>query len=337
MSITPTVLDIDEPFDPLYGAPIVIPQDHVFYRGYDVRFSSISDRPSHYSVKHVAAAYAAKPHSTLGCFTNSRALLLLDFRYMCVLLTQMFSNRVDNTFPSINPIVRISVGYGLCDICEQLDLGTRMFPTSLGIEHLKTYYNNHIKHTDYQGRPIDVNPLSPSGFRIAETQNDGFILTFVKDIFGDMVDGFIAPRLKTPYHYEKNGTMSPEIVLFSPQKAGVRQIPGDPTLPTTKITDVMQLRSSRQELRCSLACMTAAMRKPLMYGGDGSSAELEAMDASDAFFQLVDEKDKGAVKLMKESKAAAKKWRKKFQYTNYFAPHPNSPVSPWNGTGYSGI
>ena len=324
-------LNIDEYFDPLYGSPIIIPQNYVIYRGYDTRYSAVSNRPSHYSVKGVAEAYAENPHSALGCFTNTRALRLIDFRYMGTLLNLMFANCTDNTFASIDPIVRISVGYGLCDIREQIELGRRMFVGSVGMQKLIDYYDRNIKDKDFMNRPLGINTISQSGFRIAETKNDGYILNFVKEIFGDAVDGFIAPRLKSPYHYEKHdSTMSPEIVLFAPQSAGIQMVADDPNMPLQSINEVLNLRSSRQEFRCS--GMTAKCRKSYGFGGgSGPLYEAERIDASDQFFQLVDDKDTEALKLIKQSTSAAKKWKKKFAYINYFTPHPCTHVSDWSG------
>jgi hypothetical protein len=341
MTAQPIILNIDEYFDPLYGSPIIIPENYVIYRGYDTNYPTLSDRPSHYSVKSVAIAYANKPNSTLGCFKNTRALRLLDFRYLCVLLNHMFLKRKDNSFTSLDPIVRISVGYGLCDIRDQIELGEKMFRDSTGMQHLKLYYDKYIKNKNISERPIDINPISPAGFRIAETMNDGYILNFIKEIFGDIADGFIAPRLKSPYHYEKNYMMSPEIVLFSPLSTGIIQI-SDDNYSIHGINQVLELRSARQELQCSSGLKTHHRNAKLLSssgGSSGSSAnagnrsenyiELENINASDEFYRLVSIKDTDTMKLLKESNKAAKKWKKEFKYINHYTIHPASSIYDW--------
>ena len=324
------VLNIDEQFDPLYGSPVIIPPGYVIYRGYDMRYPAIADRPTHYSVKNVATAYAALQGSTLGCFKNTRALRLLDFRYMCVLLNQMFLTRKDNTQIDLDPIVRTYVGYGLCGIHDQLQIGGNMFRDSIGMKHLQKYYDTYIKGKSIMERPLDVNPVSPAGFRIAETLNDGYILNFVKTIFGDIADGFIAPRLKTPYHHEKGYMMSPEIVLFSPLSAQMQEISDSRTFQSQGISEVLELRSSRSELKCTFG-MAAAHRKMKILGGGGldGGVLIENMNASDAFFQSVEDQDADAVQLLNKSTRAATKWKKDFELVNFYASHPSSHVHDW--------
>ena len=63
-------LDLEIPYYPLYGNAIIIPENTVFWRGYDPKFPVISDRPSYFGSKFTATDYAKQNGKVLGAFTN---------------------------------------------------------------------------------------------------------------------------------------------------------------------------------------------------------------------------------------------------------------------------
>lgn len=330
-----TLLDFEEPFDPLYGASIVLPPHCVMFRGYDTRYPPISDWPSHYSSINVAKAYGTGPNKTLAAFTNTQPLRILDFRYLKVLLGNLFQNRPDNDEATLDPIIRTSIGYGMCDIVDQIQLGSRMFVNSPGIKALTNYYQQHILNKSYTEKPLDVNPVSTSGFRIAETQNDAYILQFLKQCMGHMVDGFIAPRLKSPYHVEKQSTMSPELVIFNPVTAGIKQIEMPalalPKMPSMTMNTILNLQTNRIEIKYkNIGMAHRGMRR----GGNKNNsntndAELAASDETfqNAFIQ----KHKQDADLLQSAQKAGNKWKKQFTYIDYYTQHPECDLQPWQG------
>lgn len=330
------IVNFDEYFNPLYGSYMLIPQNAVFFRGYDKRYPVVSDWPSHFSTEHVASSYASGPDKALGAFTNpNRPLRVVDYRYLKVLLVDLFQNRPDNEVATIDPIARTSVGYGMCDIADQIKLGTNMFGNSAGMVALKKYYDTHIKNKNYVEKPLDVNPIQTTGCRIAETHNDTYILQFIKDCMGHIFDGFVAPRENSPYHVEKNGMMSPELILFSPETAGIVLMPSIPqTLPTITMNDILKYQATAihiayKQLRASHYKMVKVESRAHT-GGSG-----ESISASDEIFlDAYVNKNKDALKLLKSATTAAKKWKKQFTFHDQNARHPQSVVSDWfTGSG----
>lgn len=324
------ILNFDEDFAPVYGSYILLPQHCVFYRGYDTRFPIVSGWPSHYSTETIASSYGSSQHRTLGVFTNPKQpLRIVDYRYLKVLLADLFQNRPDNDQQTVDPIIRTSVGYGMCDLVDQLHIGTAMFKGSPGVAALKQYYEQKIKTKSYIQKPLDINPVSTCGFRIAETDNDTYILQFLKECMGHIFDGFISPRQKSPYHVEKNGSMSPELVLFSPEKVGIVQIQGALalTIPTVTMNNILKYQSTA--IHIEYKKLKATHRRKAHTSG-GCENNIGATD--DVFQDAYINKNKEAVDLLKDATKAAKKWKKQFTFLDHNARHPQSVVHSWQGS-----
>ena len=48
--------------------------------------------------------------------------------------------------------------------------------------------------------------------RIGETETDAISVSFLKDLFGDQIDGYIAPKMKSPFHFGRHVKASPSDV-----------------------------------------------------------------------------------------------------------------------------
>ena len=322
------IVDFEEYFDPLYGSFMLLLPGCAFYRGYDTRYPPVSDWPSHYSTKHVASAYGSGNNRALGLFSNNKqSLKLIDYRYLKLLLTDLFQNRPDNTMATLDPIIRTSVGYGMCDITDQLHIGKNMFKNDTrGMAALEQYFNKNIRGKTYVQKPLDVNPVSTSGYRIAETNNDTFILQFLKECMGHVFDGFVSPRQASPYHVEKNGYMSPEMVIFSPEKVGIVQI-NETSLPrglrTITMNDLLDYQSAKVTIEYK--SLKATHRKRAQTAGGSDS-----IGATDEVFQAAYDKDKDARALLAAATKSGKKWKRHFIFHDQNARHPQTPVSDWN-------
>jgi len=236
----------------------------------------------------------------------------------------MFQSRPDNEQTTLDPIVRTSVAYGICDIVDQIRLGTNMFINSPGITALKEYYLKFIDGKSYIQKPLDVNPVSTSGFRIAETKNDAYILQFLKQCMGHMVDGFIAPRVKTPYHVEKQGYMSPELIIFSPVNVGIVQLNlSKKSLPQISLNTILNMQSRRIDI----AYKNLKSRSRAKQSGGG----IMSINVSDEVFQdAYVNKNKEALELLKSASKAATKWKKQFTFMDHSAKHPECVAGNWS-------
>jgi hypothetical protein len=219
-------IDWERPFSPAYGV-VRIPPNLILYRGYDTHHPSVSNKPAYFSGKEVALGYAEKNNRVLGAFTNTRELKLLDIRFMKTLLRELF----DTNYKSDNSSLAITLSFGLCSLYHQLILAKERFKDKPpeGLKALNATYKNSL--------------FEQPGVRIAETTNDAESMGFLTTIFKGFVDGFVSPRIETAFHYEKGGSMSPELIIFNPEVSSIRQLinksNGHPIeLPTISFSEI---------------------------------------------------------------------------------------------------
>jgi hypothetical protein len=223
-------------FEPLYGAPIIIPENTILWRGYDINYPAISHRYTYYSSHDIAKGYSEINNRRLGSFITTRPLKILDIRFMKTLLSRLIQTNDPNK--NIEPFASMMISFGLCSLGHQIKLLKIRFNDILktnndyskiiteGIHKLNQYYN-----------PNDI--IEKAGFRIAETTNDGYTMSFLQELFKGVVDGFISPRLRSPFHIEKKGEMSPELIVFDPQNSNIKQINSYPK--SIKLLNIREL------------------------------------------------------------------------------------------------
>jgi hypothetical protein len=69
-----------------------------------------------------------------------------------------------------------------------------------------------MKSFDLTGSPL--NPFEQEGVRLAETYIDGHVMLILRELYAGIYDGYIAPRLFSPFH--SNNVTHEEIVIFNP-------------------------------------------------------------------------------------------------------------------------
>lgn len=312
-------IDFDQYFDPVYGTTIMLPERCLLYRGYDTTYNPISNRPTHYSTQNVATGYAEIPNHTLGVFTTTHTIRLLDLRYICVILQQAFSQRPNNSYESLDPIVRVSIGYGLCSFGDQLIYVKRMFQGSEGVKAMEIFLNRLQGKTPNE-MPLTVHPLTPSGIRIAETNNDGYICDFLKGLFDDKIDGFIAPRLSSIYHVEKGGYNTGEVVLFDPKKSGIVFSPSSISIKNLTLENLLDVQSTKIDVKYN----TTTYRERR----GGQKKQFKSQDPN-GYIDRLEHNDPETLELHKGAVRAAQIWRKYVIYQNHYVPHPRTTVQSW--------
>ncbi len=215
--------DITE-FPPFYG-PVVIPKGTVLYRGFCTDYPVISDRPSYYSFTDgIAEGYAEKPRCRLGIFRVKTPIRLYDLRHISRILMDIFVQRKNSTETAKDACKALALSYGACSYKRQLELYKERYPCNCNkpdcdkcirykslIEFTKT-----LKEADII---TGVNLIEPQGVRIAETENDIVSGLLLKHLFEKMVNGYVAPRMFSPYHTEKTGHLhNSEVLLFNVEK-----------------------------------------------------------------------------------------------------------------------
>ena len=227
--------DIKE-FPPFYGR-IIVPKGTVLYRGFCMDFPVISDRPSYYSfTDNIAEGYAKADRCRLGIFRVKKNISLYDLRYIRKILMDIFIQRKNNTQVAIDACKALAISYGVCSYGRQLELVKERYPCSCNkVSCNKCARYKSLMDFDKTLKEADiisgVNLIEPQGVRIAETENDIVSGLLLKHLFQQMVNGYVAPRMYSPYHIEKTDYLhNPEVLLFNVEK--------DDLLEEIQMTDI---------------------------------------------------------------------------------------------------
>lgn len=221
--MTITYIDLDyKNFSPLLGISLIIDENTLLFRSYDVSYEILSDRPSYFSTYSNAKEYSNFiENRILGSFLPKREINLLDIRYVKSILNEMILQRKSNSTDIINDYLTISLSFGLISLNEQLKLYKLRYPdykNDIRYKSIKKYIekNNTL---NYYSKKININPIELSGIRIGETTNDSYSSIILKNIFESSFDGIISPDFESPYHSQTNNIIPCEILLFNPKKS----------------------------------------------------------------------------------------------------------------------
>ena len=298
-------LIIDDGQPPLYGDLVVVPKDCIFWRGYDISYAVISDRPAFFGSQQTAIAYR-KPE--LGCFTNKKELKLMDINFMKVILRQLLDEiklkreyNLDKgaiTQDETQCIDCLTVSFGLCSLAHQIRIMNKVYetiPNLQGLEAMKKYYNS-MKYFE----------IEQSGFRVGETTVDAATMHFLQHFFNGYADGFFSPTLPSPFHVEKGGFLTPEIVIFNPKSSGIELLKPKPPIMDT--LDMRDLFVEKQQV--GLVRNSRFATKFNIKGGANSNNS----HSIDEFNSQIEMKNKKILALCKLGAKYGKLWRDKYFY-----------------------
>lgn len=267
---------------PVYGSFIDLPSDCLLWRGYDTAYPPLSNRPVYFGDKRTAQEYAKTSNTyTLGLFATTRSLKLVDIRFLKVLLTDLLYERTGNA------VQKTTVAFGLCSFYHQLRL-------------MQTIYADAIRKGDpgYEAmrRVYREGEIEQPGVRVARTSNDGWVMTFLGEVFDGVADGFISPELFTPYQ-----RLHPEMIVFNPLKSGIVQLS---TLPRTITnTSIAELIADQY----SSPVLLRARDMETRYVGFGGSGRGRYIPPVEVFNDLLNRGDAEATKLQREAVKEGKK------------------------------
>ena len=333
-------LIIDERISPIYGEFIHIPQRTLFWRGYDSSFPAVSDRPTYYTSKENANEFIYTEKDKLNSFMNTRPLRLIDIRYLKVILRQLlddikikaeYEERNDERSqkeptPDEIDIMYITASFGLCSLHHQIKILQQLFHENKdemsSLKNLITYYDQQIF-------PI----MEKHGFRIGETILDAHTMYFLQYFFSEFADGFISPRLLSPYHIEKNGTIMPEMILLNPEASGIIEC----KYPKQKIEKYnIQYLISKDKSHIELE--TGNFR-PQIYNPEEEVSKKRGkykQHPLNILEQKIIEKDPLILTLCHKGIQCAKRWEKNYvKLYQTEPPVPSTPISIFQNKSYS--
>lgn len=306
-------IDWEAPFEPLYGSPIIIPENTMLWRGYDTRFNPIPERFQYYSSSSIAYEYAMKEHRELGCFVTTRPIKLIDIRFMMNILDRIIHTNSSDKY--LDDFVSSIISFGLCSLGHQITL-------------LKERYKDEIKKQTEASKEIKrniqkviecykpLNVIEQKGVRIGETTNDGFTMAFLQELFKGLFDGFVSPRLATPFHNEKDGQLSPEMVIFNPKASNLKQLQYYPSnIITNTFTDFIsinhQLINVRKIKKGDEISIKMYMSGNSSLRSGGGRRIINSKHHLDEYEDKLNTGDRETMRIHTNAIKAGKKWREK--------------------------
>jgi len=177
--------------------------------------------------------------------------------------------------------------------------------------------------------------IEQMGVRIAETTNDTFTMGFLQELFKGVFDGFISPRLYSPFHTEKHNSMSPEIIIFNPMASEIKEMttyPNSnsnskhPLVSQIKIKDIISSTSNLILIDKSKKEETELDMKLDFAMCGGAQKGEHYLDTAD---ELLNSKDGELSTIYKEGIKIGSKWNKKIILRITEAPTPCVAVNPF--------
>jgi hypothetical protein len=212
-----TTLQFDK-FDYVDG-DIFIPENTVFFRGVPRDVSVLRNTPLYIATKDIAKEYG----ENVVAIKTTKELRLIDMRKLKNHIRLVLSSRsVIMNDAMYNCIFYLTIALGMCSYRRQVELFELFLKNNkqdipVGDYHELVPRIERMKFVFKQLENSRLNPLEPEGVRIAETSIDARVMLILKEIFQERYDGFISPRMFSPFH--NNDTTHEEVVIFDPKKS----------------------------------------------------------------------------------------------------------------------
>ena len=205
-----------ENFDYTDGYIILLPNT-IFYRGIpnNIKLDNIiQDTPIYLGPENIAKMYGEQVYKLISI----DSIRLIDIRKMKSIISIILDTiKTFNNELNVDTM-RLMIAFGITIYPHQIKLleqYNNMMNIRLRPEYQKIMHDKieHMKKYNFQDVPH--NPVMPNGVRIGETITDGYVMLILKELFKDICDGYIAPKLVSPYH--PGNIAHEEIVLFNPK------------------------------------------------------------------------------------------------------------------------
>jgi hypothetical protein len=287
----------DEHFLPVYGSFIDLPNNVLLWRGYDTQYPILSECPVYFGDRSIAEDYAhTSPTHRLGLFATTRPLKLIDIRFLKVLLNDLFYEQ------SGNIVKKTTVAFGLCSFYHQLRLMKDMYTDSdPGYKAMRKVYAE--------------SDIEQPGVRVAETSNDGWVMAVLRELFDGIADGFISPKLFTPYQFHTDNILHPELIVFNPVKSGIIQLNAMPKNTPVSVANLIYDQKSGPILLHAYGMKTS-------YIGCGRTRNRNRnrnnsyIPAIEAFNDLLNRGDSDATQQYNEAIEEGKNLRKRVRFSH---------------------
>jgi hypothetical protein len=288
-------IQLNTSFLPVYGSFIQIPKDTIVWRGYDRLYPALSERPAYFGNREIAESYARTSDThELGLFATTKPLRLLDIRFLKVLLNDLLYEYTGDA------VIRTTIAFGLCSFYHQLRLMMTLYAESIrkgqdaGFKAMESMLNTNSM-------------IEQPGVRVAETSNDGWVMTFLGEVFNGITDGFIAPELFSPYQLHTKNYLHPEIIVFNPVRSGIIQVRSVPQTVDITIQNLIH-QQFPNPVKLQARCMKTSYVS--LHGGC-----IHYIPSIEAFNDKLNKGDRATVQLYRQAMKEGKKLRKRVEFS----------------------
>jgi hypothetical protein len=186
-------------------------------------------------------------------------------------------------------------------------------------------YNSTAITNDSNGKRRHSSTILPV---LPKTTNDTYTMGFLQELFKGIFDGFISPRLYSPFHTEKpKSMMSPEIIIFNPIDAGITELSSYPKLSNITMININDLLKSNHSY-ILIDNINKNKNISLEFFMDGG-ALTEGMHYLDKADELLNNKDNELLKEYNNGRKMGMKWNKKIDIKMIYTASPCVPVTPF--------
>lgn len=164
----------------------------------------------------VASSYMGNGR-LLRVYEPKSRIRVLDLRYVQAILPKLFQS-IRLSRSDLEVIYQTSLVFGLVSFQKQIEM-----LEDLNIPALQPMLQRMREFAALPNKPSWVHPFEMQGVRCSITEMDYKAIHFLKELFGDIIDGVIAPALPTPFHGHpteniQNSMFLQELILFNPDK-----------------------------------------------------------------------------------------------------------------------
>ena len=211
-------VDFDD-FETVFGV-IQLPAGARFLRGACANGPTIGTWPMYFTHRvGVAQGYADEcgPSGVVLTYEAKRPLRLYDFRYMVAVYKDLLGRRTE---PIVGAALKefkeachlVALSYGTCSLYTQTQILRNMYGDTMkdAVVRVMKHCNETMNKDGAHWKDVVEQP----GVRIGESTNDRRSVMIMANIFKGVVDGYICPKMNTPFH--STGYISAECVIFDP-------------------------------------------------------------------------------------------------------------------------
>lgn len=191
---------------PVTWSPIEIPEGFVLFRASNSDPISV-EKPRWFGNKEIGMKYKNKYGGKIFACEMKKGIKLIDIRVLKYIVLETMTNAEMNGL--LNKELReklnnFMIAFGLHSHKVQL-------------KSIKDAYEKKGEKFPYaDNHDNNIIPFENFGSRISYGIVDDSAAIFLSELFGNLIDGYISPNLKTPWH---NKHFNHEICLFNPKKS----------------------------------------------------------------------------------------------------------------------